>query len=49
MNDDKNMFEVISNNPYVVVPAVCHLWHKLTGGCILVGINGNAIKLAPRP
>ena len=27
INDDKNMFEIISNNPYVVVPAFCHLCH----------------------
>ena len=25
INDDTNMFEIISNNPYVVVPAFCHL------------------------
>ena len=27
INDDKNMFEIISNDPYVVVPAFCHLCH----------------------
>ena len=42
------MFEVISNNPYAVVPDVCHLchlWHKwneLKDGCISKGNNGNA-------
>ena len=25
INDDTNMCEIISNNPYVVVPAFCHL------------------------
>ena len=46
------MFEVISNNPHVVVPAVCHLchmWHKwqtLKSGCISAGINGNAYKIS---
>ena len=45
------MFEVISNNPYVVVPDICHLchlwhkWHKLKSGCILVGNNGNAWEI----
>ena len=32
-----NMFVVISNNPYEVVPAVCHLrhlWHKLKSGSL---------------
>ena len=24
INDDTNMFEMIPNNPYVVVPAFCH-------------------------
>ena len=35
----------ISNNPYVVVPAVCHLghkWHKLKSGCISAANNGKA-------
>ena len=27
INDDTNMFEIISNNPYVVVPAFSHLCH----------------------
>ena len=49
------MFEVISNNPYIVVPAVCHLchmchmwhkWHKLKSGCIPAGNNGNAEKIS---
>ena len=27
INDETNMFEIISNNPYVVVPAFCfHNW-----------------------
>ena len=47
INDDTNMFEIISKNPYVVVPDFCHLyhllhkWHKLKSGCISSGNNGN--------
>ena len=46
------MFEVISNNPYVVVSAVCilcHLWHKLhklKSGRISAGNKGNAQKIS---
>ena len=43
------MFEVISNNPYVGVSAVCHLchkWHKLKSGCISAVNNGNAQKIS---
>ena len=42
------MFQVISDNPYVVVLAVCHLWyksHKLKSGCISAGNNRNAYKI----
>ena len=32
INDDTNMSEIISNNPYVVVPAFSHLYHLCTSG-----------------
>ena len=44
------MFEIISNNPYVFVPAFCHLcnlwhkWYKLKSGCISAGNDCNAYK-----
>ena len=46
------MFEVISNNPYIVVPFVCylcHMWHKLhklKSGCFSAGNNVNAQKIS---
>ena len=45
------MFQVFSNIPYGVAPAVCHLWfkrHKLKSCSILTGNNGKLIKITPR-